>query len=157
MKEKERKFKLKYIPDTSEMTGYNIEQGYLMFDGSKHLRVRISRIFMNKAEFLAPIAEAFICFKNVNNIEEKDEFEYKIPLIDGMELMNSTNIKLRKKRYKTTFQGNSVDIDFFEDGTSWVEIEFETPFKELPDYCGEEITGHKELNNIFIAIQNSKK
>ena len=147
--EKERKFRLKYLPQG--LYEIKIEQGYLMFEGNKHLRIRITKY---PYPFLA---DAIIGYKTIINKEEKEEFEYSVPLSDGLKMMASTNIKLNKTRYKTYFQGKSVDIDVFPDGTSWVEIEFDEPFTELPDYCGEEITGDKELNNIAIAFKNSKK
>ena len=154
--EKERRFKLKYIPDTSLMVKYDIEQGYLMFDGAKHLRIRISQREMTVLDYSLPQPEAILGFKTIKSKEIKSEFEYGIPLSEGIELMSSTNIKLKKIRYKTKFQGNTVDIDIFPSGMAWVEIEFEKPFTELPDYCGEEITGSEEFNNIAIALKNSK-
>jgi CYTH domain-containing protein len=143
MKEKERKFELKYLP--KGLTRTVIEQGYLILADKKHLRVRIT----NKS-----IAE--LGFKTIINKKEKEEYEYQIPLSDGRELMRSTKIKLKKTRYKTSFEGNSVDIDVFSNGVSWVEIEYEKTLKKLPDFCGKELTGIKRYSNIFIALQNSK-
>ena len=153
-KERERKFILKYLPNFPSV---DIEQGYLMFDGDKHLRIRITKYPENVDEPNGERYFAVLGFKTVLNKEEKEEYEYEIPLSQGRELMNSTEIKLTKTRYRTYFDDNSVDIDVFPDGTAWVEIEFEKPFTRLPDYCGEEITGHKEYNNIFIAKKNALK
>jgi len=38
-----------------------------------------------------------------------------------------------------------------------MEIEYEDELTELPDYCGEEITGMKEYSNIAIAIAETEK
>ena len=147
--EKERKFELLYLP--KGLTKLKIQQGYLMFDGAKHLRVRITQ-FGNHG-----VTTANVGYKTVKNKEEKEEFEFPALLKDAKKMMASTKIKLTKTRYKTEFEGNIVDIDIFPDGTRWVEIEFKRKLKNLPDYCGKEITGSNEFNNIAIAIKNSKK
>jgi CYTH domain-containing protein len=143
-KEKERKFKLKYMPGDGLLKSVNIKQGYLMFEGKKHLRVRIF-----------DDTHGFICFKTIVNDQEKNEYEYSIPLEDAMELYNSTNIKLEKNRIPTQDDyGNNVDIDIYPDGLQVVEIEFDEFPHVLPDYFGEEVTGQKEYSNIYIAKQN---
>lgn len=142
MIEKERKFLMKYQPsDLYHME--RIEQGYIMFDGSKHLRVRIIDDMVG-----------FITLKTIVSDTTKIEYEYEIPLKDAIELMESTNIKLRKTRYKTHYDGNLVDIDIYPSGLSVVEIEYSTELTNIPDYCGKEITGKKEYSNIKIARKN---
>ena len=53
-----------------------------------------------------------------------------------------------------------VDIDVYPDGRTSAEIEYEIEIINIPDYCGEEITGNKEWSNLNIAkknkIQNGK-
>jgi adenylate cyclase len=142
MIEKERKFLLKQLPsDLYYME--RIQQGYLMFDGNKHLRVRIIDDNIG-----------FITIKTILSDTTKIEYEYEISLSDAIEMMNSTEIKLRKVRYKTLFVGNSVDIDIYENGLSVVEIEYDDELVNIPDYCGEEVTGKKEYSNIQIAKNN---
>lgn len=139
-KEIERKYKLNYIP-VGNLVRHKIKQGYLMFDGNKHLRVRI-----------IDDCVGYITFKTIINEQEKNEFEYQIPLSDAIELYNSTDIKLEKERICTHDEyGNNVDIDLFTDGTQVVEIEFEELPPTLPDFCGEDVTGQKEYSNIYIA------
>jgi CYTH domain-containing protein len=139
MIEKERKFILKHLPsDLYHME--RIQQGYLMFDGNKHLRVRIIDDNIG-----------FITIKTIVSDTTKIEYEYEIPLEDAIELMNSTDITLRKVRYKTLFDGNLVDIDIYENGLSVVEIEYQDQLNNIPDYCGKEITGKKKYSNIRIA------
>lgn len=142
MIEKERKFLMKYQPsDLYHME--RIQQGYIMFDGPKHLRVRIIDDMVG-----------FITLKTIVSDTTKIEYEYEIPLKDAIELMESTNIKLRKTRYKTHYDGNLVDIDIYPSGLSVVEIEYGTELTNIPDYCGKEITGKKEYSNIKIARKN---
>ena len=143
MRERERKFLLLYLP--KGLKKIKIQQGYLILDGAKHLRIRIEDNSI-----------ATLGFKTIKNKEEKEEYEYTIPLKDAKKLMSSTDVKLKKTRYKTEFEGNTVDIDVFPDGVSWVEIEFKRKLKNLPDFCGKEITGDKKYNNIYKALQNAK-
>lgn len=144
MIEKERKFLLTELPKYIK-NGKFIEQGYLMLDDDKHLRVRI-----------IDRKEAFLTYKKIYSDTTRLEYEYEIPLEDAEELMNSTNIKLTKMRYKSSFKGNSVDIDFYADGLAVVEIEYEEETLEyIPKYCGEEVTGKEEYSNIHIALRNS--
>jgi len=149
MIERERKFKLKYLPTEYIVNEQKIHQGYLMFDGAKHLRVRIIEDKFG--------VSAYLTLKTIKSDSEKEEYEFPICEEAAKELFDSTEEKLTKTRYKSVFQGNTVDIDCFEDGTTWVEIEYEEELTDVPDYCGEEITGIKEFSNIYIAKQKAKK
>lgn len=144
MLEKERKFKLKYLP--GGLVPQKIKQGYLMFEGKKHLRVRITD---NK--------KAELAFKTILSKEIKKEFEYDIPLKDAKDMYNDTSITIEKTRYSTKFGKNKVDIDIYASGIQVVEIEFNSPLKKLPDYCGKEVTGQKQYSNIVMALNNKNK
>ena len=147
MIEKERKFLLKYMPELGSYFKEPklIKQGYLMLDKKKQLRIRITNDFY-----------CHICYKQSFSKEEKYEFEYLIPKDQGFKLYELSEFKLEKKRYTTFFKNYNVDIDVYPSGLSVVEIEFENELKEIPDYCGEEITGKKEFSNIEIAKMNNQ-
>ena len=153
--ERERKFKFEkgltwlaleeYINETfgeSEI----LQQGYLMLIGDRQLRIRI----IDKAR-------AHICYKQSLNNTDKIEIENPVSLNEAEELYSTAPYSLTKQRWKTTFQGNSVDIDLYESGLCVVEIEYKDELKELPEYCGEEITGVKEFSNIALAIAETEK
>lgn len=143
MKEQERKFKLNYLP--TGLIKQEIQQGYLMLGESQHLRVRT--VDGNKG---------YLTYKILHSPENRDEYEYEIPIQDAIELLSKTEIKLTKTRYKTTFENNTVDIDVYQHGLSVCEIEYTEPLTNLPDYCGEEITGIKKYSNIHIALYQTK-
>lgn len=144
--EKERKFILKYLPTGGNVSKIqNILQGYLMLDAVNNLRVRINN------------DKAYMTYKQAVNDTTKKEFEYEIPLADGLELYKMAPYKLEKIRYSTEFNGNHVDMDVYPDGRMVVEIEYENELTELPDYCGEEVTGKPEWSNIQMAIDNKDK
>jgi CYTH domain-containing protein len=143
--EKERKFILKYIPDWGAFSNtHHIKQGYLMLDGINNLRVRIDN------------DKAYMTYKQAVNDTTKKEFEYEIPMADALELYEMAPHRLEKTRYSTEFYGNHIDMDVYPDGRMVVEIEYEDELTELPDYCGEEITGNPEWSNIQIAINNGR-
>src|SRR5208283_617884 len=101
MIEQERKFKLKYLPDNLKYLPDNlyclsIKQAYLMLTDHKQLRVRISDNHF-----------AFICYKSYISTTLRNEYEYEIPIEEGQELYDSSNIKLEKKRYRTLFTDNN--------------------------------------------------
>lgn len=140
MLEKERKFMLKYLPEG--LTPVEIKQGYLMIKGRKNLRVRIVN------DETATMTYKVSLRKGV-----KDEFEYSVPLEDAYEMYKKAEKKLEKTRYKTKFNGNTIDIDVYPDGLKVVEIEYENELKkgDIPDYCGTEITGISKYSNTKIA------
>ena len=140
MLEKERKFMLKYLPEG--LTPVEIKQGYLMIKGRKNLRVRIVN------DETATMTYKVSLRKGV-----KDEFEYSVPLEDAYEMYKKAEKKLEKTRYKTKFNGNTIDIDVYPDGLKVVEIEYENELKkgDIPDYCGVEITGISKYSNTKIA------
>lgn len=149
MLERERKFKLKFMPkDTAP--ALVIRQAYLMLSDGKQLRVRITQT--------DDITVSYICYKaSVSGSQtDKNEFEYQIPNEDAIELFNSTDLQLNKIRYSKSLGFSHADIDIYPNGLEIVEIE--TPenvtLNELPDFCGEEITGIKEYSNIYLALQN---
>jgi len=144
MKEQERKYLLKYLPDG--LTKQRITQGYLMLEGNKNLRIRI-----------IDDSICYLTYKIFHSDEIRTEYEYQIPLNDGIEMLKSTNIKVSKTRYKTTHNGLNVDIDIYDDGKSIVEIEFDNELGSLPDYFGEDITGNIEYSNILMSLMNAEK
>ena len=125
----------------------NIKQGYLMLDGHNHLRIRV-----------IDNTKAYLCYKMFHSSILRDEYEYEIPLIDGLNLLDSTKMVVVKMRYVTYIDIYHVDIDVYPNGLKIVEIEFLGGFPEyLPKYFGEEVTGVDKYSNIQMAIENSKK
>ena len=142
--EKERKFLLKNPKIIIDSKSEIISQGYLILEGKKQLRVRIIDNMV-----------AYLTYKKEHDLF-RDEYEYNIPLQDGLELLASTNIKLMKRRYHI-FHNNEYDIivDVYDSGLAIVEIEFINNLDYIPEYCGDEITSKQEYSNIQIALKNS--
>ena len=105
--EKEKKFLLKELPENfNEMdifADYEIEQGYLMFGDDKELRVRIIKGRWNN--------DTMITYKSKIDETSRNEYEYRIPMKDAISLMNSTKIKLKKRRRMVEVDGLEITID----------------------------------------------
>lgn len=138
MKFHERKFILKTLPQG--LTGIDMKRAYLMFEDNMHLSVRI-----------IDNSSAFFIFKTLHSDIIRTEYEYEIPIQDAIEMFNTSQCKLQKTRYITSFKGNHVDIDIFSSGKAVVEIAFENELEDIPTYCGIEVTGQQEWSNVSMA------
>lgn len=148
-KEIERKFLLdKPIPwDLGNQK--LIKQGYLFITKNKHLRIRI--IDHN----------AYLCLKFTKN-KTRDEYEYEVPLLDGLEMMNKCQFVVEKIRNTIHPLGQeyNIDIDTYPNGIIVAEVEFKSlndsnTFKPF-EWFGKEITGDKNYSNISFAKQKLK-
>lgn len=153
MIEKERKF---LIGDKVNIEKYKlksklIKQGYLLLgQGGRQLRIRI----LDK--------KAYICYKYKISEYEKAEYEYKIPYKEGLELYNSSELKLEKNRFSQKINDEiRIDIDFYKNDYIVVELEYTCSFEKSNEYIknisklnkliGDEITGDKKYSNIQLA------
>lgn len=142
MIETERKYLL--INDRMPQTGppRKIKQGYLLLHKSGHLRVRVIDDV------------AFICYKAHLAPDQKDEFEYLIPVKDGLSMLKYSQYYLEKDRYVCEIKpGLLAEIDLYGNGLGIVEIEtshYKGDF-EVPDFCGEDVTGNEIYTNIALA------
>lgn len=145
-KEIERKFLLdKPIPwDLGHQK--LIKQGYLFLSKNKHLRIRIVD------------HSAYLCLKFTKN-KTRDEYEYEVPLLDGLEMMNKCQYVIEKIRNTIHPLGHkyTIDVDTYPNGLIVAEVEFKSleesdsfvPF----EWFGIEITGNKKYSNITLAKQ----
>jgi adenylate cyclase len=144
MIEREQKFLLDSYNflNKEELEMEYIQQGYLMLSGDKQLRIR-----------LVDGCEAYFCFKQDVSSTDRDEFEYAIPYEDGVVLFNSCAHKLKKRRYYVPSEDKDVKIiiDVYLHGLKVVEIEYKNELRNIPEFCGADITGINEYSNIDIA------
>lgn len=134
----ERRFLLKEgvpLPESEKVL--HLRQGYLVSkDG---LSVRIRTIGAEKA---------FLTIKQTSkeDIAIRNEYEYEIPFLDALELMNlSTTTHIHKQRHLINYGGVTWEVDFFEEeneGLILAEVELpsiDTPL-ELPEWIGKEVS-----------------
>ncbi len=132
-----------------------IEQGYLMLSKDRQLRIRI--IDKRYDQEYSDSIKAWICYKQNINKHSKHEFEYEVCLDDAAKLMELAECKISKYRWPLVKDGINVDVDMYYtlDNLVVIELEYDGELKEIPYFCGEEVTGVKEYSNIYLAQLNS--
>jgi adenylate cyclase len=134
MKEIERKFLVKDSSIIMNCVFDEIKQTYLFNELNKSLRIRLKN------------ESAFLTIKGNQEGISRDEFEYEIPKIDAIEMIERFNLKvISKRRYYLIAQNLTWEIDVFEEKLKGLVVaEIELPFEhfefEVPDWIGEEVT-----------------
>lgn len=120
---------------------FHILQGYLSRDPERTVRIRIR----NDSAFLTVKGKTVGC--------ERDEFEYEIPLEDGLEMLKMCQGKiLDKTRYIVPFEGYNWEVDEYHgdlEGLIVTEVEIPNANAEivLPSFVGKEVTGNPKYYN----------
>ena len=140
-------------------------QGYLMADlQGTVLRVRISHSKCRSGEASAPRAWLTLKAKPRTSghfsVEARArlEFEYAIPLQDGIELLTISSHQLSKIRYGLDLKDGDWVVDVFDTANAPLviaEVELLNPNQiiSIPPWCGEEVSGRHELSNASLATR----
>ncbi|BBB33297.1 adenylate cyclase [Thermotomaculum hydrothermale] len=143
----ERKFKVKDTSFLKGLKGISIKQGYLYIGDKSVSRVRIIE---NK--------KAYLTVKGRTGDISRLEFEYEIPLKDGIELLENVCLKplIEKVRYKLPVGNHVWEIDVFEGenkGLIIAEIELESEDEEFekPDWAGEDVSNDERYYNYSLV------
>ena len=150
-KEIERKFLVKNESFKLFSTGVIYRQGYLNRDKERTVRVRVAGEL------------AFITIKGLTNGMERLEFEYRIPLEDANEMLETICVKpfIEKLRYKIMSDGHIWEVDEFigdNEGLTVAEVELKSPEEHviIPDWVGPEVTGDLMYFNSNLVINPFK-
>lgn len=121
-------------------------QGYLQTDKERTIRVRVID------------DKGILTIKGENNGPTRLEFEYSIPVIDALELLDNLCLKplIDKTRYFTDYCGLTWEIDEFHrenEGLVIAEVELKSENQkiELPAWVGEEVTGDERYYNSYLS------
>lgn len=136
MKEIERKFTVKttILEVLSFLAPKKIQQGYLMDEAGKTVRVR------TKGE------KGYLTIKGKTEGITRPEFEYEIPFNEAQELLDHFCKKtLSKDRYTLTFKEKIWEIDVFHNELEGliiaeIELEDEAEIFEKPDWILAEVS-----------------
>ena len=121
--------------------GKHLRQGYLVSDPNKTIRVRTTD------------DNAWITIKGISVGASRLEYEYQIPLGEGLELLdNFAEAELEKLRYEIHHQEKLWEVDVFlgdNNGLIVAEIELDSEDEkfELPEWVAEEVTQEKKYYN----------
>jgi CYTH domain-containing protein len=147
MIEIERKFLVKGDFYRHAIGKERIVQGYLCVSNEWTIRVRI------KGE------NAFITIKRPN--EETGfshlEFEYAIPYLHAVEIINLCRSKIEKERYYVPCGQHVFEVDVFHgihEGLVIAELELSSEDEAFhrPDWIGEEVTGDERYYNSYLSM-----
>jgi CYTH domain-containing protein len=130
--------------------GTHYRQGYLLSNGKQTIRVRISD------------KEGFLNLKSKVSQMSRKEYEYKIPLQDGIEILDIfAKYGTEKTRYEITVAGKIWEVDVFagdNKGLIVAEIELKSEDEEFekPDWVTKEVTDDGRYTNSSLSINPYK-
>ncbi len=141
----------KFIVQGNEWKNFSTEvqdfqQGYLT-NSFEEWVVRI-RIINNKYSQLT--------LKSLKDEITNFEFEYPIPIADGIDIWKIINQKIIKKRFLLNFNSQKWVVDVFE-GLNYplvlaeVELDSKSQIIEKPSWCTSEVTTIKKFSNASLA------
>ncbi|MGZ3764323.1 MAG: CYTH domain-containing protein [Mucilaginibacter sp.] len=126
--------------------GTHYRQGYILNTEDKTVRVRISD------------KQGFLNLKSRVSQVTRKEYEYEIPLEDGIEILDAfTKGGTEKIRYRIPHFGKIWEVDVFlgyNTGLIVAEIELtsETEKFEIPDWVTAEVTDDNRYANASLSI-----
>lgn len=146
-REIERRFLVADTRFLEGLEGEQILQGYVAKEpGAMTTRVRVRG------------DSAYITLKGPHEGISRDEFEYRIPLADGLQILSShcNGRMIRKTRFLVDFEGQRFEVDVFEGRHAGLVIaELELPHEAqrvtLPPWIGEEVTHDRRYGNFNLA------
>ena len=121
--------------------GTHYRQGYLLNEHKRAIRIRVTD------------KQAFITIKGATTGISRKEFEYEIPVADGIELLDSFDVsEIEKIRYCLYFGNKLWEVDEFlgdNAGLLIAEIELhdENEIFTLPDWIVMEVSGDARYYN----------
>lgn len=126
-------------------TATRLTQGYLSRDPERTVRVRVDE----------GAKKAWVTIKGLSSPDgmSRSEWEYEIPVKDGLEMLSLPGVKsISKVRYLVPVRYYTYEVDVFlgmNQGLVVAEVEFflgDTDV-EVPDWIGEEVTGDPRYYN----------
>jgi adenylate cyclase len=130
--------------------GTNYRQGYVLNDSQRTIRIRVTD------------KQGYITLKGVTKGITRKEFEYKIPKVDGDELLEIfAASEVEKIRYRIRFSGKLWEVDEFlgkNAGLVVAEIELkdENEQFEKPDWVTGEVSNDQRYYNSNLSTRPYK-
>lgn len=138
----ERKFLVKGDGWRSLGVGEIYRQGYIANNNGRTVRVRVVG------------EQGYLTIKGSTTGMKRAEFEYKIPVEDAQELLETLCDRplIEKTRYKILMGDLIWEVDEFwgeNQGLILAEVELETEYQniDIPDWIGEEVTSDPRYYN----------
>jgi adenylate cyclase len=130
--------------------GIHYRQGYLSNENDRTIRIRVSD------------KQGYITIKGAATGISRKEYEYEIPVEDGIELLDHLALsQVEKVRYCINFAGNVWEIDEFlgdNEGliTAEIELNNEDDRFEQPAWIGREVSDEDKYYNSSLSTHPFK-
>jgi CYTH domain-containing protein len=131
----ERKFLVNGTSWKKGLAGVLYRQGYLLTDKERTVRVRVAG------------EEGFLTIKGASRGISRLEYEYRIPVLDATEMLDTLCLKplVEKYRYRLEYAGQIWEVDEFlgeNQGLLLAEVELADADQRirLPDWAGAEVS-----------------
>ena len=146
MKEIERKFLIRSLPDLSNAAKYEIEQVYLRIKPERRIRKENNKYYYTEK------SEGFL-------VREENEREITEEEYNELKKDSVSNI-IKKTRYVFFRDGYLLELDIYRglfEGLVTVEVEFETKEEALEfepfEFFGQEITYDSNYKNKYLSYK----
>jgi len=148
----ERKFLVDHArwDATPKPPGNLYKQGYVLHEANRTVRVRITG------------DAAYLTFKGATQGISRSEYEYQIPVNDGVDLLNSfTTSVVEKTRYIINHQGKRWEVDVFDGDNAGlimaeIELQSEDEMFERPDWILREVSEDSRYYNSNLSVHPFK-
>ena len=130
--------------------GTHYRQGYLLNDAHRTIRVRVTD------------KQGYITLKGATTGITRKEYEYKIPVEDGIELLNGFSVsEVEKIRYRIEFAGKLWEVDEFSgdnEGLIMAEIELHNESEKFdrPAWVTHEVSDDERYYNSYLSVHPFK-
>jgi adenylate cyclase len=130
--------------------GISYRQGYILSNAGQTIRIRVSD------------KQAILNMKSKISQLSRKEFEYEIPLEDGLEILKAfTKNGTEKVRYYIPLAGKTWEVDVFSgDNTGLIvaeiELDSEDEAFDKPDWITIEVTDDDRYTNSNLAMHPYK-
>jgi adenylate cyclase len=131
--------------------GTHYRQGYLLNEDFKTIRVRVTD------------SQGYITIKGSSTGISRKEYEYKIPMEDGIELLDGfAKSEVEKIRYRINFADKLWEVDEFlgdNEGLILAEIELqqETEKFKKPEWIAREVSDDDRYYNSYLSLHPFKE
>ncbi len=131
--------------------GTHYRQGYLLNEDFKTIRVRVTDY------------QGYITIKGSSLGIRRKEYEYKIPVEDGIELLDGfAKSEVEKIRYRINFADKLWEVDEFlgdNEGLILAEIElqYETEEFKKPEWISREVSDDDRYYNSYLSLHPFKE
>jgi adenylate cyclase len=122
------------------------KQGYILNEEKRTVRIRITH------------DAAYITLKGATTGISRSEFEYTIPVKDGIEILEEFALSvIEKTRYHINYAGKLWEVDVFtgdNEGLIVAEIELEHEDEKFdkPTWAGQEVSNDNRYSNASLSV-----